>query len=91
MMYCLQHGAAQLPPSSEVTIKVVAAEVSYYSVNSLADFRSCIEVKMDVYSYAILSSGKTYSIRIQNSHLWEDICGRRLVDLYNNSHEMIHD
>ena len=46
---------------------------------------------MDVYSYAILSSGKKYSVRIQNSHLWEDIYGKRLVDLYNNSHEMIHD
>ena len=44
-----------------------------------------------MYSYAILSSGKTCSVRIQNSHLWEDIRGRRLVDLYNNSQEMIHD
>ena len=79
-----------MPPLSEVMTKVVAAEVSHYSVNSLADFRSCIEVKMDVYSYVILSSGKTCSVRIQNSHLWEDIRGRRLVDLYNNSQEMIH-
>ena len=80
MIYCLKHGAAQLPPLSEVTTKVVAAKVSRYSVNLLVDFRSCIEVKMDVYSYAILPSWKTCSVRIQNSHLWEDICGRRLVD-----------
>ena len=91
MIYCLWYGAAQLPPLPEVTTKVVAAEVSHYSVNSLADFRSCIEVKMDVYSYAILSSGKTCCVRIQNSHLWEDIRRRRLVDLYNNSQEIIHD
>ena len=33
----------------------------------------------------------TILVRIQNSHLWEDIRGRRLVDLYNNSQEMSHD
>ena len=71
--------------------KFVAAEVSHYSLNSLADFKSCIDVKMDVYSYEILLNGKTFSVRIQNSHLWEYIHGKRLVELCNNSQEMIHD
>ena len=37
------------------------------------------------YHVAKLSSEKTFTVRVENSYLWENFCSSMLVDLYTQS------
>ena len=37
------------------------------------------------YRVAKLSSGKTFTVRVENGYLWENFCSCMLVDLYTQS------